>query len=294
MRAVMLSTLILAACSADKMPGNGSGSGSGTTLSTLTFAVVGDTRPPIPDDTIGYPTDVITKIYQDIVADSPQFVVATGDYMFASTFLSEQQPQLDKYMGARAAFTGKLYPAMGNHECNGATDSNCASSPTKNMTAFIDTMLSPIGETKPYYTEAFSATDNSWTAKFVFVACNAWDSTQASWLDQELANSTTYTFVVRHESTSAVSGTPCPASDATINAHPVTLRIVGHSHFYSHQASSKEIIVGNGGAPLTSGNSYGYVMISRNDDGTLTVTSYDYMTHASVDTFKIQASGAGA
>ena len=43
------------------------------------------------------------------------------------------------------------------------------------------------------------------SAKFVFVACNAWNSTQATWLDQQLAAATTYTFVVRHEGTAAMS-----------------------------------------------------------------------------------------
>ena len=55
----------------------------------------------------------------------------------------------------------------------------------------------------------------------MFVACNAWTSTQATWLDAQLAKQTTYTFVVRHESTSAVSQTPCNASQAIINAHPL-------------------------------------------------------------------------
>jgi hypothetical protein len=257
------------------------------------FAVVGDTRPPSPDDTSGYPTAIITKIYQDIAAENPapQFVVGTGDYMFANTSGTQQQPQLDLYMGARGAFSGKFYPAMGNHECTGATAGNCAGSPTTNMTAFITTMLTPIGESQPYYTQMFNATDNSWTAKFVFIACNAWDSTQASWLDQQLAMTTTYTFVVRHESVSAVSGAPCPASDSSINAHPFTLRIVGHSHYYQHYASDKEIIVGNGGAPLTSGTNYGYVIVKRNSDGTLTVTAYDYMSHATLDQFSIPATG---
>jgi hypothetical protein len=194
-------------------------------------------------------------------------------------------------MGARAAFSGTLYPAMGNHECNSLTNSNCASSPTANMTAFVNTMLTPIGQTEPYYTETFSAKDNSWTAKLVVIACNAWDSTQATWLDGELAKSTTYTFVVRHEGSDAVSGAPCPDSDTAINAHPLTLRISGHSHLYQHNAATKEIIVGISGAPLTSGTNYGYAMIERNADGTLTINVYDYMSHATIDSFTIPPTG---
>jgi hypothetical protein len=278
--------------------GSGSGSGSGNVTSSgdLRFAIVGDTRPPSPDDTSGYPTAIITKIYQDIEAESPAipFAISTGDYMFSYT-ASTVMPQLSLYMTARGGYSGVQYPAMGNHECNTATDGNCGNgSATANMTGFISVMLSPINQTKPYYTENFAADDNSWTAKFVFIACNAWDSTQASWLQTELAKTSTYTFVVRHEGTNAVSQTPCNASQATIDAHPLTLLIVGHTHTYSHYASTKEIVVGIGGAPLTSGTNYGYAVVTRNTDGTLSIGVYDYKTHATLDTFKINASGAAA
>jgi hypothetical protein len=269
-------------------------------ISDLRFAVVGDTRPPAPDDTTNYPTAIITKIWQDVEAESPhpQFVISTGDYMFASTNKPTQQPQLDTYMTARSVFTGLQYPAMGNHECTGATDSNCGTGArdgvTPNMTAFIQTMLAPIGVSTPYYTEHFAATDSSWTAKLVVVACNAWNTTQATWLANALAESTTYTFVVRHEGNDALYETPCQDSKTIIDAHPLTLLIVGHTHTYRHYASDKEIIVGNGGAPLTTGTNYGYVIVARNASGTLTVTAYDYMTHAVLDMFTIQASGGAA
>ena len=295
-------TLMIAACSPSSSgggPGDGSGSGS-SSVNELVFAVVGDTRPPSPDDTANYPSAIITKIYQDIATENsnPVFAVGTGDYMFASTSGSEQVPQLDKYMSARGNFSGPFYPAMGNHECTGATDSNCGQGNrdgvTTNMTEFIHMMLEPNGVNSPYYVENIKANDGSWTAKFVFVACNAWSSTQASWLDSQLAQATTYTFVVRHESASAVSGTPCSQSQSIITSHPLTLLIVGHTHEYRHESFDHEIIVGNGGAPLTSGTNYGYVIVSRSSSGTLTVTAYDYMTHAMLDTFSIQASGAGA
>jgi predicted phosphodiesterase len=191
-----------------------------------------------------------------------------------------------------------MYPAMGNHECTGATASNCGQGATngitKNMTDFVSTMLAPISVTQPYYTETFTAADNSWTAKVVFVACNAWSSTQSTWLSSQLAQPTTYTFVVRHESVADVSQTACSASQTVINAHPLTLLIVGHTHEYRHESYDKEIIVGIGGAPLTSGTNYGYTVVTRNTDGTLSVTTYDYQSHSTMDTFKIQADGAGA
>ncbi len=276
--------------------GPGSGSGSATTA-PLVFAIVGDTRPASIDDTANYPTSIITKIYQDIQAASPtiQFTIGTGDYQYASTTGSEQAPQIAKYMTARAAYSGPFWPAMGNHECTGYTDSNCGTGNpdgiTKNLTAFESAMLGPINETNPYYVQNVTASDHSWTAKFVFVACNAWTSAESTWLSQQLAVATTYTFVIRHESVADMSGTECSASQTAVSANPLTLLIVGHTHEYSHEASDKEIINGIGGAPLTSGTDYGYSVVSRNSDGTLTVTTYDYSTGSTIDSFKIKADG---
>lgn len=276
--------------------GSGMGSGS-STVDDLRFGIVGDTRPPNPGDTAGYPTTIITKIYQDLEAELPKlpFVVSTGDYMFADT-AAQVTAQLALYMGARNHYTGTQYPAMGNHECTGATASNCGTGNSDGMTAnytqFIGTMLAPISMATPYYTKNINAADNTWTAKFVFVACNAWNTAQGTWLTTELAKPTTYTFVVRHEGTNAVSQTSCSQSQTIIDAHPLTLLIVGHTHTYSHYSSTKEVVVGIGGAPLTSGTDYGYVVVARNADGTLTATVYNYQSHAVIDTFKIKASGA--
>ena len=280
-------------------PADGANVGSASTTD-LRFAVVGDTRPANEEDTTNYPTAIITKIWQDIQAESPHpdFAVSTGDYMFANPSGSMQMTQLNKYMAARAAFTGPQYAAMGNHECTGATASNCgtgaADGVTKNYTDFINTMLQPLGISQPYYVEHVSAADGSWTAKFVIVACNAWNPTQASWLTTALAEQTTYTFVVRHEGVDSMSQAPCSQSQTIINAHPLTLLIVGHTHTYRHYASDKEIIVGNGGAPLTSGMNYGYVIIYRKSDGNLVVNPKDYMTGNSLGSFTITPSGAGA
>ena len=280
-------------------PPDGANVGSAD-VGELRFAVVGDTRPANEDDTSNYPTAIITKIWQDVEAESPHpdFAVSTGDYMFANPTGSTQTTQLDKYMAARAVFTGLQYPAMGNHECTGATASNCgtgaADGVTKNYTDFITTMLHPLGISLPYYTEHVSASDGSWTAKFVVVACNAWNPTQASWLTSALAEPTTYTFVVRHEGVDSMSQTPCSQSQTIIGQHPLTLLIVGHTHTYRHYASDKEIIVGNGGAPLTSGMNYGYVIISRKADGNLLINAKDYLTGAALDSFTITPSGTGA
>jgi hypothetical protein len=303
MRRFVVLALVIAACASNEATSNhngsngsdGSNAGSNTGAGGLTFAIVGDTRPASVDDTANYPTPIITKIFADIAATPAQFVVGTGDYQYASTTGSQQQPQVNLYMTARGGFTGPFYPAMGNHECTGFTDSNCGSGNpdgvTKNLTTFLTTMLGPINQTQPYYVENVSASDGSWTAKLVFIACNAWDSAQSTWLTQQLAIATTYTFVVRHESVADMSQTKCAASQTIVNAHPLTLLVVGHTHEYSHQKTEKELINGIGGAPLTSGTNYGYTIVSRNIDGTLGVTTYDYMTHATIDSFTVKADG---
>ncbi len=265
---------------------------------TFSFAVVGDTRPANEDDVAGYPTDKITKIWADVAAANPDFAISTGDYMFANPTGSTVTPQLDLYLGARAQFMKAVFAAMGNHECTGATASNCgagnANGLTQNYSAYLKRMLNPLGITKPYFTYAFGASDGSWTAKLVFVAGNAWDLTQNSWLDQALAQPTTYTFVVRHESVSTTEAPGVTPSEAVIAKYPVTLRIVGHTHTYEHDARDRQVIVGNGGAPLTSGTSYGYVIVERLADGTIQVTDHDYLTDAVHDQWRIAADGSPA
>jgi hypothetical protein len=314
--------------------GSGNGSGSGITTTALTFGIVGDTRPSAETSgTTGYPTTIIDGIFQDLenASPKPSFVVASGDYEFiyppggensgpgpgygtgdgctCDTSQSDGGPSVSSgqcgqeclYWKARSAYSGAYWPAMGNHECTGADVSNCAyGSGTVNLADWMSIALTPIGVTLPYYTKTVTASDNSWTAKFIFTACNAWDSTQASWLTAQLAMSTTYTFVIRHESAedlaSGDSGSqyPCKASQTSIGAAALTLLIVGHTHEYQHSATYKEIINGIGGAPLTSGTDYGYTIVTRNSDGTLTVTTYDYKDGSTIDSFKINADGSAA
>jgi hypothetical protein len=273
---------------------------TGGTVDVLRFAVVGDTRPPTIDDTAGYPTAVIQKIWQDVEAHAPRpyFAVTTGDYMFAKSFGDQAGPQLDKYLAARGAFGNIVFPAMGNHECTGATASNCgqgnADGVTKNYSTFLQKMLAPIGQSAPYYTIVVSGAGNAWTAKFVFVAANAWDAAQATWLAAELAKPTTYTFVVRHEGTSATTAPGVAPSGQIMAQHPYTMLLAGHTHTFAHYQSTKEVITGNGGAPLTGTVNYGYVIAEQRADGAIEFKAYDYSTNAVQKTFAAKADGSPA
>jgi len=259
---------------------------NGGTESRLYFAIVGDTRPALPDQTSGYPTAIINKIFSDLTALSPMppFVVATGDYQFASAFSgSEAVKQFALYTAASQSYRtagGLEFPAMGNHECTGATASNCGMgnqyTSTNNFAAFKSALLAPIQKTEPYYVINVAADDSSWTAKFVFIAANAWDAAQSSWLDTTLSATTTYTFIIRHESASANTAPGVTPSEAIMSKHPYTLAIVGHTHTY-YRPQVKEVIFGNGGAPLTSGN-YGYGLVTQRADKSIQIDEIDMTT----------------
>ncbi|HEY2516055.1 MAG TPA: hypothetical protein VGI39_34525 [Polyangiaceae bacterium] len=256
---------------------------TGGTVSRLYFSAVGDTRPATVDDTSGYPSTIINQIYTDIQGLNPRppFSISTGDYQFSAATGTQSGTQMNLYLAARAKFSGAFFPALGNHECTGATASNCGSGNTNGVTTnfsnFLSLMLGPIQKTQPYYSIRVDAADGSWTSKFVFVAANAWDSTQSSWLSGVMAQATTYTFVVRHEAT-GTSGPPgVSPSDTIINGFPYTLLIVGHTHTYEHK-TTKEVLFGNGGAPLTGSGNYGFGLFSQRSDGAIVVDAIDYQS----------------
>jgi hypothetical protein len=322
------------ACAGAGSTGGGSGGSTGANGGTgaigpaggqvpsLVFGIVGDSRPADEDPSnlaTAYPTEVISFIYQDLEASSPrpQFVVATGDYAYCSTTCTAQTAL---YMGAAASFSGQLFPTMGNHECNGSTSSNCgtdnATGITPNYTNFLTNVLGGAGITPSlypslanqaaYYSVNISSSAGvspAWTAKFVMIAANAWDATEQSWLTGVMQQSTTYTFVVRHESVTdeeILSDCPgdCGASDATINMYPYTALLVGHTHEYlqSQTASGQlELVVGNGGAPLQATNfDFGYVICSQLTDGNISCQPYDSGVYGTPVGSPVVVNAAGA
>ena len=275
--------------------GTGGGIGpNGGSVPRLIFGVVGDTRPAVPDDTANYPTAIITQIFQDLASASPQpqFVLAGGDYMNATSGNGQAAPQLDLFLQAAKGFPGQLFPAMGNHECAGKSSTNCGpgntDGTTENYTAFLQTMLGGVGlsQTEPYYSVNLGSSDptNPWTAKIVVIAANAWDQAQQSWLTNVMQQATTYTFVVRHEPTTNDATAPGgPASDAILQSSNYTLLFTSHTHTYQLNAPN-EIVVGVGGAPLSSsagGLQYGYVLCSQRADGAIVCSEFDYNSQLS-------------
>lgn len=255
----------------------------GGKVNRLYFAVIGDTRPPAPNDTAHYPTGIITKIYDQVQAMNPrpQFVITTGDYMFASPDGVQGQKQMNLYLGARSHYKGTVFAALGNHECN----TNCAGVTTnKSYNAFLDGLVKPLGKTKPYYQVPISDIDGKWSAKVVMVACNAWSAAQKTWLQTTLAKPTTYTFIVRHHPLG--SAAPCVEDMKPILANAkYNLLMVGHVHKYLH--SGKQLIEGVGGAPLTGVFNHGYATVQQRVDGGFRIRQYDYQTKQVVGSFTV-------
>jgi hypothetical protein len=259
--------------------------------------MVGDTRPS-SSTTSSYPQNVkniVTSIFGGLQAQgNVPFVVASGDYAFSSTAAGSALPQYTDYMTARKQFSGTYLPTMGNHECNGFTASNCPIGSFTGMTQdYINTIVTPsTGQSSPYFSALYVANDGSWTAKYVFVAANAWDTTQETWLQNTLAVDTTYTFVIRHEpsnDTRAPGTSPSESLYASsFSAGHLTLSITGHTHLVQLPNGTQpygdsfgatkayEIIVGNGGAPLDAGTTYGYATATRRaSDGAIVIQMWE-------------------
>ncbi len=256
----------------------------------MKFAVFGDSRPPNDNDTAGYPSSIITGIFALAQSNGAQFVVGTGDYMFA-TDASVVPAQVALFKKAMASYSaGPVYLAMGNHECTGADLSNCPNlNETANIKAFMQ--MVPAGVTTPYY--RIDVNTPLGKAKFVFIAANSWDAsnTQQSWLETQLSDATTYTFVVRHESTTSAGVPACVAtSEAIVAAHPYTIELLGHTHEYRH-VDTQHVISGNAGAPLDSGTEYGLLLVEQQANGNITVSELDEATGMMTDTWTVSPTG---
>jgi hypothetical protein len=265
------------------------------TTGMLTFAVFGDGRPPNMNDTTGYPSTILSGIFSGAQSKGAQFVVGTGDYMFADqeSAVSAQGALL---LQAEGAFTGPVYHALGNHECTGATASNCPNgNETPNVKFFMEKLV-PAGTANPWYRVDVKTPLGN--AKFLFLAPNAWSDAQSSWLKTQLADETTYTFIVRHEPDNSHGfGAPgLGASSSLISGTKYTLLIEGHSHEYNH-VSTNEVISGNGGAPLSgwgAGSNYGFLLVQQLVDGNLSIGEIDEATGMQTDTWKVTPTGQAA
>lgn len=271
------------------------------TLERFDFAVVGDTRPPFKGLTKLYPTAVITQIWKMVTSEQPPvaFAATTGDFGFSDANDAETATaQFDLYLQARAQFPGTVLPILGNHECTGATQSNCGPGSKHGMPPMYQIWLykfvEPLGLPEPWYTVRLAAPDGSWTAKMVVIAANAWSDAQAKWLDETLATQTTYTVVLRHESWTVDEAPGVKPSNAIIEKYPYTVLIVGHAHTASWTPERRQLIVGNGGAPLSGQIDYGYALFRQRKDGALHFQVRHYVSRKAMLEAAVFADGSPA
>ncbi|MCA1663428.1 MAG: metallophosphoesterase [Myxococcales bacterium] len=253
----------------------------------LSFAVFGDCRPPLPEQTTGYPTMIVTGIFSRAETEGAQFVIGTGDYMNALT-ANAVDAQVNLFLGARASFTGPVYLTMGNHECMTTTSGNCPNAnETPNAKVYMS-KLAPSGSTKPYFRIDMPTPLGS--AKLVFIAANAWSTEQGDWLKTQLADPTHYTFVIRHEASNDQSAPGVGPSDALMMGAPLTVGFFGHTHVYQ-RVDPSHVIAGNGGAPLDSGTQYGFVLVKQRADGNLSLSAIDQATGNPIDAWAVTPDG---
>ena len=95
--------------------------------------------------------------------------------------------------------------------------------------------------------------------------------------------------MVRHEDVGATTGPCVTQMNSMLASAKYDLLIDGHSHQFANNstASHKEIIVGNGGAPITGSYNYGFVTIQQQAAGGFVVTDYDYQSMAALATFTV-------
>lgn len=260
----------------------------GGTVDRLRFAAFGDVRPPDLDQDGAYPTQTVHQLFTQMAARSPQIVLGVGDWMFASTE-SHARTQLTSLLEAEAPYAHTVIHAMGNHECEGWTDSNCPSfNESGQVRAYMDLLL-PFTD-KAYW--SLPVQTDLGTAKVVVVALNAWSEAQSTWLSGALDAPSDYTFVLAHEPPPTHNAPGEDAFQQILAAHgDITLILYGHWHEYQH-LSTNEVVTGNGGAPLSDGGYFGYLWVEQRSDGNVEVTEHHIDTDQVMDGFTLTPAGA--
>ena len=255
----------------------------GGTVDRLWFATTGDTRPSSCNDSGNYPKAAIAQIAASMKALRVQFAVDLGDHMYVCSdqgaltgaqLDATAQTQMGFYMTAIAQGPSTFWMTMGNHECDAAYNKRqpciVGGAHDPNFAAYMTALNRP----QPYYfTDVQTGTG---LARFVMVADDAWDATQAAWLSSTLAYADArakYTIVARHH---PVQGSRTGAAEtlSILHAHKYTLVLTAHNHDYEHDTTSwqgRSAVVGLGGA----GGSWGFATVLQNPDGTLSFVQRD-------------------
>jgi hypothetical protein len=231
-------------------------------------------------------------IVQDMSNKNLTFALDTGDHMKVckntnaqTEYLSATQ-QMQMYRQVTQTLGVPFYFTMGNHEC--LDNSNLCNTSDSNLSVFISFLTYPTQT--PYYT--FDVNTPSGVATFVFVADTAWDSTEATWLQNALTHgdSSKYTVIAKHVPSSNTTDFPTNVDEmAIIEQHRFSLLIDSHTHQYLHSGENgREVTEGLGGAPLdNTGDDWGYGLVEQQPDGSLQVTIYNATSDAPRDQFSV-------
>jgi calcineurin-like phosphoesterase family protein len=247
---------------------------TGGNVERLWFATTGDTRPAECDQTDAYPKAAIAQIAAAMKALRVQFTLDLGDHMYVCNQSDpEARQQMGFYMDAIAQGPSAWWMTMGNHECgngtypyacfvNGAHDANFA--------AYMAALNRPL----PYY--ANDVQTSLGMARFVVIADDSWNPTQAAWLEGTLADADArakYTIVARHH---PVQGTRTgqPEILSVLRRHKYSLILTAHNHEYQHDTATwqgRSAVVGLGGA----GGKWGFGTVLQGSDGSLVFVQRD-------------------
>ena len=246
------------------------------------FGVFGDPRPAVINDDDGYPEGLVSELVNQIASLDVQFIVGVGDWTYAggSDASFHQNTQLDALLRAESAFQGRVFHAMGNHECKNTTAVNCPDeNESPNIRLFKDRLLP--GREHTWYSVYIRTSIG--VAKIIFTSTNAWtDNGQGAWLENEIQKPSDYTFVVQHTPPSG-TGLDAPGTKKALSivseGGPVTMYLFGHSHMFRH-LENNAFILGNGGGPLDtdycgSGCFFGFGVVEQYADGIVSISIYE-------------------
>ena len=239
-------------------PAGGSVTAAGGTVDRIYFGYTGDTRPSA--SSTGYPQalqTVINNIFTRMAQNGVEFAMDGGDHMEASDS-SEATGNMQSYATAVAILGKPVFMTMGNHECSQSYNmgQSCgfagAATTDVKMKPFVTALGQISGQTSPYY--RFDIMTQSGKATFIVVADDAWNTTQQTWLTQQLTDAdanSKYTFVSKHHPDGNADQTYFQTIYNLVKAHRYTLFLTGHSHEYKRQYNDvRAVVMGLGGAPF--------------------------------------------
>jgi len=240
----------------------------------LWFATTGDTRPAECDQTNAYPKAAIAQIAAAMKALRVQFTLDLGDHMYVCNQSdAEARQQMGFYMEAIAQGPSVWWMTMGNHECgSSAYPYACfiGGPPDANFSAYMAALRRPL----PYY--ANDVQTSLGLARFVVIADDSWNATQAAWLRDTLTDAdarATYTIVARHHPVQGTR-TGVPEILSVLQQHKYAMILTAHNHEYQHDSATwqgRSAVVGLGGA----GGKWGFGTVLQASDRRLVFVQRD-------------------